>query len=1711
MKYKLLRMSLLSVAALLFGTLAWAAISSRAGEATTIYSWQAGSDAYAETGGTAAASGGGDSDQDITKNYIRLKGSSDFAANVITITLDKELHSGDKINVTAYRNKNVEGKTSGFKAKFEKGEDVVASSTGLEFVNINEAVKETSEYGTAANTCTFDVPESAAGSKTITITRSHTATNLFVTKLEITSTASGSDGGGSGSTEFKDFAVDLRDANGGILTSEEASASQTITFGLSVGEGGAVSRVAADAANTNAVITGKTGNNHGLQNFSATVPVSGSVQITMSTCSWGGDVTVKNAAGETVASFTTKKGEGGSGCYTGKGKEDENIVSAKYVGDATTLTISGGAYVGYFAVEAVNASSATVSYSLGSVECQGTIVPTGGTYAVGDAYTIPAKNFTLYKEGYTLTGWTDGTNTYNNGQEISLTGDLALTPVFTANEVTLADRTEPVTVKWNFRRDEGAPTVGWEGQTGLVWVAQATIGEKTIDVALPFSTSPGKFNNKNNTDWIQINNGTKFTVPSCKGATISMEAYNNITTTTIDGQTDYTQGKTISYEVANTADAVDVVIGDGSYYRYIQVVLPVVASGPKTYNNEALTIEFPFDNTSDISKYTTTVDGVISVAASDFTPTDATIGTGSRSKDPDNGLSFITFTGNKPVLHWNTKPVKGLTFTPTQIKMYVQRFGTNIKDGVTITAKTDNGETVTLGTWTARRANWDDSQEEAQWGEKLSNLVNEIVIDLTEAQQTALASTEGLHIYATTNASNRAAGFADIRISGLINGTAADVNKYTLAVAANPAEGGTVSKYPNADEYEENTEVTLTATENFGYDFVNWTNAAGQEVSTEAKFKYTVTANETLTANFKKVNTYELALTVDGTNDYMVTVSPEPTVVDGKNMYEEGAKVVLTANQYEGLVTFTNWSDNSTNSELNVTMDENKQITAYYSEADIIAGWDFYKAGANGRKADFAAADNDADALNLVNTADGTASAWLDKSTIAGGGYESFAGAAVNWRTGASNGDVGNYHWQTKVNAEAFTDINVQFQMLYNYNAYQKYNAEYSLNGTDWTNFGSITMEGAKAVASFNQKMPEAANNQKDLYIRMIADKTSNVDGAASKNDGNTLAMFFITGTPKLVDDPVAPALVSSVPENNATGASASGKIVLNFDKKVQIVEGTKAKLGTEELTPTVSGKVITFEYKGLDYATQYTFTLPANTVKNLTGATLAEAITINFTTMARPTVEKAPYDVVVSNTDELVAAFKAAEARSDKNTRFRIFVKKGTYTLPRGNNKHYKHTHPDTGATLYEGDQPDPITYFNAQNVSVIGEDRDATIITNTIPTNDTFEGKYGTASIYEGIGSSDVLQISGSGSYWQDLTISTGMGDALGRDIAVEDKGTKTIWKNVCLHGFQDTWVGQNDNGLYYFEGGVIRGRTDYICGKGDAYYNQVEFRQVAGGYTAVPSKPANIGWVMKDCIINGEDAITKMEGGVATQTAKAADADGNYTLGRPWGSGTPTALWIDTKMNVVPSAIGWSEMSGGWPARFAEYNSTTSTGSVIDLSGRKTVFADTHANNPVLTAAEAAEYSDMSKMFGDWNPQLLTEAAPVVTNVKLDGTVLTWTGNNYSLLYAICKDGDAIAFTDDTTFDLSTLPASAAGSRAATASVYSVRAANEMGGLSKAVVASDATGIQKVDTTEDAVKTEYFNLQGQRVTMLHRGIIIEVKTMADGSKQVTKRIVK
>lgn len=1064
--------------------------------------------------------------------------------------------------------------------------------------------------------------------------------------------------------------------------------------------------------------------------------------------------------------------------------------------------------------------------------------------------------------------------------------------------------------------------------------------------------------------------------------------------------------------------------------------------------------------------------------------------TSQTTKDKDgNKMVMAGFgpVGTTKAVEWTVKPSKGLTFTPTSISTYVNRFGTDAENGVTVTAKLSNGTSVDLGNFTALRDNKTTADDRYS---KNENLTNHIVIHLTAEQQAQLTSAEGFTLSCTVGVgSTKQQGFADVHINGLLNGTVQQVEQYTLSAAVSTVGAGTVKVSPAGTVFDAETSITVTATKNFGYKFVNWTDANNQVVSTDEAYTFSISTNTALKANFEKINTYALNYKVEGgAKDYMISASPVPTVVEGKNMYEEGTEVTLTASSND-ILTFTNWNDGETGAERKINMNADQSFTAAYSSKDFIAGWDFYKAAKSGRAADFAAEDNDADQL-ILRDADGNAYGWLDKSNSAGG-YEG-KNAAVNWTT-VSTKPLGETYWQTKINATAFTDIKVKSSMLYNYNAYETYNVEYSLNGTDWTKVGAINMPGAKAWTDGEFTLPSDANNKAEVYIRWIADKTSSIKGATGNNDGIAIAGIYITGTAQLVNDGKAPVLVSTIPAEGATNASANGKIVLTFDEKVKLTDHAAATLGTAKIEGTVSGKTITFAYKGLNYATAYTFKLAAGSVADLTDNATNQAIVLNFTTKTKPAVTKALYDFIVPTDGDFKAALDAAAKRTDTSKRFRIFIKQGDYKIPADEKS--KVTGSDGKSYA------NPTTYMNTPNVSIIGESMDNTSLTNTVPNSGQ------SANVLEGIGKGDVLclQKGATNTYFQDLKMYSSMGDAKGRDIVLNDQSNKTICKNVNLWAYQDTYVSNNQNGKFYFEDGILRGRTDYLCGKGDVYYNNVELWICEkGGYLAVPSQPKKYGYIFKDCTIKDATA--------------AKDLNGNYTLGRPWGKGTPIALYIDTKMEAIPSAAGWNEMSGGYPKRFAEYNSYTSTGSVVDLKDRKKVYdaydskdGDNYVNrrnetagDPILTAEEAATYTIETVMGqdDDWDPTAATEQASAPSNVKLNGTTLAWDNNDYALLWAVCKNGKVVDFTIKPTYLVDDASAT-----------WSVRAANEMGGLSEATAAVLSTGIHNIASATDAavIKNAIFAADGTQLSNLQKGINIVVKTLADGSKKTSKVIVK
>lgn len=1122
----------------------------------------------------------------------------------------------------------------------------------------------------------------------------------------------------------------------------------------------------------------------------------------------------------------------------------------------------------------------------------------------------------------------------------------------------------------------------------------------------------------------------------------------------------------------------------------------MVVANAQTYQNEEASVSWPFNDANYATLYTKSPENGFSLVSVNTGDLKYSLKTSQTTKDKDgNKMAMAGFSpvGTTKAVEWTVKPSKGLTFTPTSISTYVNRFGTDAENGVTVTAKLSDGTSVDLGNFTALREN---KTTETDKFSKNENLTNHIVIQLTAEQQAQLTSAEGFTLSCTVGVgSAKQQGFADVHLNGLLNGTVQQVEQYTLSAAVSTVGAGTVKVSPAGTVFDAETSITVTATKNFGYKFVNWTDANNQVVSTDEAYTFSISTNTALKANFEQINTYALNYKVEGgAKDYMVSATPAPTVVNGKNMYEEGTEVTLTASSND-ILTFTNWNDGETGAERKINMNADQSFTAAYSAKDFIAGWDFYKSAREGRTADFAAEDNDVDQL-ILRDADGNTYAWLDKSYSAGG-YEG-KNAAVNW-TSKKTKALGETYWQTKVNATAFTDIKVKSSMLYNYNAYETYNVEYSLNGTDWTKVGAIKMPGTKAWTDGEFTLPADANNKAEVYIRWIADKTSSIKGATGDNDGIAITNIYITGTAQLVNDGKAPVLVNTVPAEGATNASANGKIVLTFDEKVKLTGNAAATLGTQKIEGAVSGKTITFAYKGLNYATAYTFTLAAGSVADLTDNATNQAIVLNFTTKTKPAVTKALYDFIVPTDGDFKAALAAAAKRTDTSKRFRIFIKQGDYKIP-----------ADENSKVTGGDgksYANPTIYMNTPNVSIIGEGMDNTSLTNTIPDAEYKNANQkNPANVLEGIGKGDVLclQKEATGTYFQNLKMYSSMGDAKGRDIVLNDQSNKTICKNVNLWAYQDTYVSNNQNGKFYFEDGILRGRTDYLCGKGDVYYNNVELWICEkGGYLAVPSQPKKYGYIFKDCTI--KDAT------------EAKDLNGNYTLGRPWGKGTPIALYIDTKMEAIPSAAGWDEMSGGYPKRFAEYNSTTSTGSTVDLKDRKKVYdaydsknGDNYVNrrnetaeSPILAAEEAAFYT-VENIMGqddDWDPTAATEQASAPTNVKLNGTTLAWDNNDYALLWAVCKNGKVVDFTITPSYIIDDASAT-----------WSVRAANEMGGLSEATVVGQGTGIRNITSATAAViKTAIYASDGTQLSNLQKGINIIVKTLADGSKKTSKVIVK
>lgn len=152
-----------------------------------------------------------------------------------------------------------------------------------------------------------------------------------------------------------------------------------------------------------------------------------------------------------------------------------------------------------------------------------------------------------------------------------------------------------------------------------------------------------------------------------------------------------------------------------------------------------------------------------------------------------------------------------------------------------------------------------------------------------------------------------------------------EIKTYELMV--NTDGEGSVDIYPNQSEYEENTEVTLTAEPAYGWYFEKWT---GDYHETEDNITIRMDDNKEIFAVFleDQKEDYDLIINIEGKGS--VDIDPE------QDEYEEDTKVTLRAEPNKDWE-FSHWDSDIMEekedvSDIIITVDSDVEITAHFEE-----------------------------------------------------------------------------------------------------------------------------------------------------------------------------------------------------------------------------------------------------------------------------------------------------------------------------------------------------------------------------------------------------------------------------------------------------------------------------------------------------------------------------------------------------------------------------------------------------------------------------------------------------------------------------------------------------------------------------------------------------------------------------------------------------------
>ena len=203
-------------------------------------------------------------------------------------------------------------------------------------------------------------------------------------------------------------------------------------------------------------------------------------------------------------------------------------------------------------------------------------------------------------------------------------------------------------------------------------------------------------------------------------------------------------------------------------------------------------------------------------------------------------------------------------------------------------------------------------------------------------------------------------------------------------------------------------------------------------------------------------------------------------------------------------------------------------------------------------------------------------------------------------------------------------------------------------------------------------------------------------------------------------------------------------------------------------------------------------------------------------------------------------------------------------------------------------------------ENIDIIGEDRDKTIITYDDHAN---INKMGTFRTY-------TVKVEGSDITFKKLTV-VNKAAQLGQPVALHTEGDRLKFINCRILGNQDTiYTGAKFTRLY-FKDCYIDGTTDFIFGPSTALFEDCIIHSKRNSYVTAASTPkeAKYGYVFKHCKLTAEPGVDKVY------------------LGRPWRPYAYT-LFIECELGkhiVLAGWHNWGKQSNEETARYMEYKNT------------------------------------------------------------------------------------------------------------------------------------------------------------------------------------------